>query len=199
MLELAIYAVITIVIVSKLYNVLGQGPNIVVNHSEDGVIIEHKEEDTELEKYPQFSSIVDDILKKDNTFSLKNFVNGAERAFEMIISAINENSIEKIEPFLSEDIYKKLKREIDARKSENKIYQNTLVSIKSKEIQIIELFKNNINITIKFISEQIKLVRNAKTKEVIEGNSSITELIEDVWSFTKHAKSNSSKWLLTSV
>ena len=194
MLEVVVYAVIAVFIVSKLYNVLGRGANVVVNLK---TIEYDREVDDEVAKYPKFKPVFDVIIKKDNSFSLKDFIDGAERAFEVIIGAMNKNDIQSVESLISKDLYGKLRAKIQNHIDKNELHEVTIISIKSKEVQMVNLVKNNINITVKFISEKIKLVRNMTTNEVIKGDISATELAEDIWSFTRNIKSNSKKWLLS--
>ncbi len=199
MLEIAMYAVVAVFVISKLYNVLGKSPSVVTVApiiQKKSVIIE---EDVERKNYPQFDSVIRDILNKKPDFSLTNFINGAEKAFELIINAINSNDIKSVEPFIAKDLYKTLKQEIDSRMSKNKLHQTTLVSIKVKEIQLIELVKNNINITIKFVSDKVKLIRDMKTNAVTKGDASLTVVEEDVWSFTHNVRSNKKQWVLKAV
>lgn len=198
MLELVVYMVIAIFIISRLYGVLGKGPNIV--HVAPRNVIDNKPElDNSVDKFPQFSSIIDKIVKKDNNFSLQTFIDGAEKAFEIIMKAINNNDCKPVESLLSKDLYKKLSVELQNRAQKCEIHQSTIISIKSTEIQMLDLIKNNINITIRFISERIKLIKNTTTNEIIKGDPSTIELVEDNWSFTRNIRSSSPKWVLTAV
>ncbi|MBQ4874697.1 MAG: Tim44 domain-containing protein [Rickettsiaceae bacterium H1] len=198
MLELAVYAVIATFIISKLYSTLGKSSGVVTN-VQIKVVENQEEKDDESVNYPQFKSVIESILKKDSNFSLSAFMQGAEKAFEIIIDGINKNDIKNLEHLLSKDLYRKLKQKIDNRVKRNEFRQITIISIKSKEVQTVELVKNNVNITIKFVSEKTELVRMVETNEIIQGDPLVTQLAEDIWSFTRNVRSGSAKWLLTAV
>lgn len=199
MLELAVYAVIAAFFISKLYSVLGKGGDVVLN--EEVSIKEDKLEiDKEMERYPQFKASIDAILKKDCHFSLTDFVTGAEKAFDLILKAINRNDVTEIESLLSNDLYKSLKDEIDSRIRKNELYQTTVVSILSKEIQSINLIDNSVTIVIKFISKKINLIKCMSTGEITRGDPLVTGVTEDSWSFCKKSKSGGDRqWLLVAV
>ena len=199
MLELAVYAIIAVVIISKLHNVLGKSPIIPRVVPED--TIEHQPQvvDIEAEKYPQFHSVIQNVVKKDDGFLLTNFLFGAEQAFEMIVNAVDNSKKEVLKSLLNDSVYKYFNDEIERRISKGEVYSTTVVSMRSKEIQNIECIKNNITIKIKFTSEQITIVKDISTNSVIRGDPSSTSLVEDIWSFQRNIKSSDLKWRLIAV
>ena len=54
------------------------------------------------------------------------------------------------------------------------------------------------NIVVKFVSEQINLLKNA-AGEIIEGDENFVQKITDVWTFEKDINSPSKVWLLVST
>jgi predicted lipid-binding transport protein (Tim44 family) len=61
-----------------------------------------------------------------------------------------------------------------------------------------DINKNEANITVKFISEQVNLLKNSKG-EVIEGDPNFIETVTDVWTFTKNLKNFDPTWALSST
>ncbi len=196
MFELAVYAIIAVVIISKLYNVLGKGSNI--PHIIPEQVIEEDRVDLEAEKYPQFHSVLSDITKKENSFLLSDFVSGAEKAFSMIINAVDNNNQEILKLLLSEKIYNDFNNEIKRRIEKCERYHTTIVAICSQVIEDISLVKNNITIKVKFTSEQIKIIKD-QSGNIIRGDPGVTELVEETWSFQRNIKSSDVTWILISV
>jgi predicted lipid-binding transport protein (Tim44 family) len=51
---------------------------------------------------------------------------------------------------------------------------------------------------VKFVSEQINFVKNEK-EELIEGDLSRVNILEDVWNLSKDITSSSPNWLLSNI
>ena len=74
-----------------------------------------------------------------------------------------------------------------------------MISFDSAEITNAKITKNDlVKITVKFISEQVNLLKN-KDGEIIEGDEQYIQNITDVWTFERSITSASPNWLLTST
>ncbi len=210
-IDLIILGLIAGVILFRLYSILGQKdddgmnvPNKNINFA-NIIDISAKVKTEEivdlaiLEKdiAPNFKLVVEEIRKIDPNFSLVKFLDGAKKAFEMILTAFSENDRETLKYLLSESVYKKFASEIDKRIQNNVRLNLTLVALPVIEIKDIQLEKQKVTINVLYNSQQITLLKNDKG-EVIEGNSSQIDNVEDIWTFTKEL-SGKQNWLLVNV
>jgi predicted lipid-binding transport protein (Tim44 family) len=208
--DLIILALIAGVILFRLFAVLGRkdddGGNIanIKNNSALNNIIDisAKAEEVvniaELEKdiAPEFEEVLMNVRKIDAHFSLKKFLDGAKKAFEMVLIAFAENDRATLKNLLDENIYKQFISEIDKRIKNNVTLNLTLVALPLVEIKNIQLVKNKLSIDVFYGSQQITLLKNDKG-EIIEGNSSQIDHVEDMWGFSKTI--NYTDWKLVKV
>ena len=210
--DLIILGLIAGVILFRLYSVLGR-------KDDDGKIIASQKDSifkevidissmvkTEevvdlavLEKdlAPGFEETIARVRKIDPNFSLQKFLDGAKSAFEIILTAFAENDREPLRNLLDDVIYKQFIGEIDQRIKNGVTLSLSLVALPIVEIKDIQLRNNKLSINILFGSQQITLLKNDKN-EIIEGNSSQIDHVEDLWTFTKELN-GSKNWLLVKV
>lgn len=155
---------------------------------------ERKKSDTKL---PALGGAFADVYVKmrgiDAEFSPDEFLEGAKGAYEMVIEAFNEGDHDTLKMLLSDRIYKEFKAALDANEKEGKKAHTTLVAIVNATITDVVLRGNKATLTVDFQSEQIPLVRN-KDGDIIEGNASHQEAIEDQWVFERNLASADPNW-----
>lgn len=140
--------------------------------------------------------IFDEMRKIKPTFTADEFLEGAKSAFEMIINAFSHHDKKTLKALLGKDIYDTFSREIDRRKSGNQKHETTLVSIEGAKIESVKKEDQNIVINVEFKTEQINIIRDLKTDEIIGGNSSKVKKYADIWTFQKPIKSRDNLWQL---
>lgn len=134
------------------------------------------------------------IKEKDAHFNVTRFIEGAHMAFEMVFEAFAKGDKQTLNMLLAESLAKDFAEEIDARAAnKDRRTDTTLVSIVGKEILQASLAADIARITVKFTSEQITLIRNAKS-EIIEGNPSETHHVIDEWVFERDITSKNPNW-----
>lgn len=144
-----------------------------------------------------FEDIISKIRKIEDNFSLEKFLNGAQKAFEMILTAFAENDRKVLENLLDKNTYKQFISEIDKR-IKNKVTLNlTLVALPKVEIKDIKLKNKTLSIEVFYHSQQINLLKDNKG-EIIEGDVSQIDNVEDTWTFSKELNSNQD-WKLVKV
>jgi len=139
-----------------------------------------------------------DIQEADPNFNHEEFTVGASAAFEMIIEAFAAGDKETLEPLLNDEVYNNFLISIDAREKAGHTMEDTLVGIKS--VQIVEAFMEGreANITVKFVSEQVNVVRDAN-QDVVEGNVNMVLEVTDFWTFARDTRSRSPNWALVAT
>jgi predicted lipid-binding transport protein (Tim44 family) len=212
-MEIIIFALISVFILFKLYSILGKNDNsddFIYKFSEKlndisiakpivkdikEVAVDNLIDPPKLLHNPKISNVLATIGSYDMNFNEEMFLKGAKKAFELIIKAFCNGDKEFLKPLVNENIYKEFIYDINNREVNNRFTDKTLVSIKSAEIFDALLQKTIAEIKVSFISEQINIVRN-REKEIIEGNPSKVQVVEDIWTFARDVNSRSPNWQL---
>ncbi|CAH58476.1 Tim44/TimA family putative adaptor protein [Ehrlichia ruminantium] len=210
MVELAIYAFVAAFIFFRLYNSLGRTSGLQPNNHSQPVSIliqednNHDYTDIDIESVMEScddndKSIMSTIKRKDREFSLKYFMDGSMKAFDIIIKAFNEGNTQILCSLLDKDLYNSFLTEIEYRKNLGQVYEDVIVSIIHHKITKLKLSGNIAHITVKFISEQINFVKDQEGN-ILQGSTSKINKIEDVWTFKKDMSLlTSKKWYLSSI
>jgi len=128
---------------------------------------------------------------------VESFLKGAQIAFETILHAYAAGDLETLESLLSPTLFELYRDAIEKRNERGEVLETTVVRIKSAEILESKSEGRKARITVKFISEQIFLLRN-KDGEILEGDSDLMEEVKDVWTFSRDISSKDPNWLLIS-
>lgn len=131
----------------------------------------------------------------DKQFTVSSFLQGAEAAFEMILSAYSKHDRATLKPLVNKEIYDQFCADMDEQRKRNERNDTTLLAVKEKTLKHVELEKNIAKITMVFSSEQVHVVRNVQN-EIISGHSSQVELVEDEWTFERDMRSQNPNWTL---
>jgi predicted lipid-binding transport protein (Tim44 family) len=217
MVDIIIFAIIAAVIAYRLYNVLGAEDN----NSEEvkGKVINLeplKEEEEEQnitdnnDEHNLADQLIEDKLSKNNLsnlkkitelngdFSISKFTKNSEKAFALIIEAFAAGKKDVLTKLCSKDIASEYEKEFQKQKNNGNKININLIGIESATIETISLKEKIASIKIKFVSEQISYVTDAK-EEIVSGDKSKIEVIEDKWIFIKDLSSKSPIWVLSNT
>ena len=134
----------------------------------------------------------------DKQFSPEIFLEGASAAFDMVLEASNAADRETLKELLSPSVYGEFETVLAERERSGRIPHTTLVAIQKKNITAASLAGNIATLTVEFVSEQIHLVRDAQGN-VLEGDASAVEVVEDAWQFERDLTSSAPNWLITAT
>lgn len=144
-------------------------------------------------------SDTDKTLTNIPGFNKERFLTGAKRAFEIIICAFSQGDTETLENLVSPQLIKKFQEIIEDRRAQGITAETDLIGFEQAEIVNADIDEeNNAKITVKFISEQVNLLRN-KDNEVIQGDENFIQNITDIWTFERCLTSVNPNWLLVST
>lgn len=141
---------------------------------------------------------VEAIAATDPQFTASSFLQGAKAAFEMVFEAFIKGDKQTLKTLLSPDIYNDFAADLDAKKDQETRSEATLVSVESVHIEAAEKDKNIARVTVKFVSEQITVMRNKEGK-IVEGDPSQVDRVEDEWVFERDVTSRNPNWKITAV
>jgi predicted lipid-binding transport protein (Tim44 family) len=138
---------------------------------------------------------VDAIAAVDANFSINGFLEGAKGAFEWVLKAYSAGDVDTLKMLLAAPIFEEFNHALEAAKAQNTKTETTLVAIKDAQILAASLEKNIARVTVRFVSDQVEVVRDAEGK-IIDGDPSKTEVVEDQWVFERDVKSRNPNWMV---
>lgn len=208
-LDIIILLFVVVMVIHKLKTLLGTRPDGQTKVTKEDTaqifdLLQKKYAEVEgIELTPikseQEMSETERVLSKISGFNQGKFINGAKRAFEIIINSFAQGDVSTLEPLISKSLYKKFKDIIDQRKTDGVIAESDLITFNSAEIVDAKINKSNIaKIAVRFVSEQVNILKNS-AGEVIEGDENFIQSITDIWTFEKSLSNNNPIWLLTST
>ena len=138
------------------------------------------------------------VKRADKSFDEDQFVEGARTAFEWVIDAFAQGDAKTLRPLLSNDVYGDFSGAIAERESAGQVLETTLVGITDAQIIEAELQGRTAFVTIKFVSEQVNVVRDSDG-EVVEGDPNHGTKITDIWTFARNTRSRDPDWTLVAT
>ena len=128
----------------------------------------------------------------------KEFLKGAEIAYETIITSFAKGDKKKLEDLLTKQMSNNFYEAIEERNRLKISSELTFIGVKQSNLEKYEKIKTNLYATVKFVSEIISVKKDANNK-IIEGNPDRIKTVTDHWKFTKSASSKSPNWYLTEI
>ena len=135
------------------------------------------------------------IRAADPSFELDHFLQGARAAFAMVVEAFAKGDKRALRPLLADEVYAQFAGAIDAREKAGQVLAAELVATNEAEATAAGMIGPLARVTVRFTSDQIKVVRNA-AGEVVDGDPRQIETVVDVWTFERDARSRDPNWQL---
>ena len=196
-LDILILAVLAGLVLLRLRSVLGRRTG---NEKTDTSSFNYEATNTESKVEPsiKISSVDRNTFSGDSWFDSKDFLNGANKAYELIVTNFENGNKKALTPLLEKSVLSNFAEVIDQRQQDNHTVEFSFIGIESSEIVHKDLKNDPMEVTVRFISEMITCIRNNKD-EIISGSMNQVQKITDVWTFTKNKKVKSDNWLLTAT
>jgi predicted lipid-binding transport protein (Tim44 family) len=144
---------------------------------------------------PALRAGIDDIRRADPTFDAAGFVEGAKGAFEMIVLAFAQGDTTTLKPLLAPDVFQGFEGAIKERLAAKHTLETTLVGIRTAEIVDAKLDGRTAMVTVKFVSEQVNVTRDADGT-VVDGEAAKVLRLTDQWTFSRDTRSRDPNWAL---
>lgn len=138
---------------------------------------------------------LEQIKRADHEFSPRRFTAGAQAAFEMVVDSFAKGDTATLRPLLGDDVYDEFAAAIRERMADGHIQETTIVALDVAEIISAEMRSSTARVTVKFVSQQINVVRDKEGEEV-GGDSSLIERVTDIWTFARNTRSSDPNWSL---
>ena len=136
-----------------------------------------------------------EILEGENK---KEFLKGAEIAYETILTSFAHGDLKKLKPLLTSTMVTNFSGAIESRNKDKIKSEFTFIGIKNSSVEKYEKIKDDIFATVKFVAEVIS-VKKDKENKIIEGNPDKIKFVTDVWKFSRNIKSNNLNWDLSEI
>ena len=211
-IDLVLFGMIAAFLVLRLRSILGrrtgyertaQQPGPSNAGSPAGPIIEGKAEPAPnlVRPLPDPASAPGQALSRmqsvDHSFSAAAFLDGAERAFRMIVEAYAGGNRDTLRRLLSEEMYHAFDQAIVARESAGETQRTEIRGIQSDVIDSATLRGTVADITVRFVSDQISLVLG-REGQIVSGTDAVTEIV-DIWTFERDLALRDPTWRLVAA
>ena len=133
-------------------------------------------------------------------FQVGPFLEGARGAYEMILMAFEKGELDRIRPFLSDEVEGSFGEAIAAREKDGLTVEATFIGMKEMALQDATFNSDSAmaEISVRFVGEQTYLVRN-KAGDIVEGNTKDIKRQRDVWTFARHMGGDDPNWQLVAT
>ena len=191
-LDIILLAMIAGFIILRLRNILGRRTG-----HENKIYGDFSEK-----KLDEFKEKIKSQTKKTETeFDVeqkKQFLKGAEIAYETIINSFAKGDKKSLRDLLTKEMRDNFESAIEERNSKNIKSELTFIGIKSSVIEKFEKTATALFFTVKFVSEIIS-VKKDKDNNVIEGDPNKIKTVIDHWKFTRKTSSMNPNWYLAEI
>tara|TARA_B100000686_G_scaffold351311_1_gene449737 strand:- start:25417 stop:26058 length:642 start_codon:yes stop_codon:yes gene_type:complete len=209
--DIILFAVLAGYLGIKLYRILGTKTKIEKKkYSTNRKNIESEEKGDKNPDYQEAKEAKDSNENVENgeglsylksvykNFNEKEFLIGANKAFELIIKAKNESNKKFLISSLEDNAYRIFEKEILEREINGNSIESTMIDIINSKIVNIKVNKNIAYISVDINSKQGVLIKNSDgtlLKDTLEK----FESIKDTWIFCRSLDADNPNWKLYSV
>tara|TARA_B110001452_G_scaffold252133_1_gene241769 strand:+ start:799 stop:1401 length:603 start_codon:yes stop_codon:yes gene_type:complete len=159
--------------------------------------------------YPNFEERKFNVTKNDVKIFKKNhnvlegdekkeFLKGAEIAYETILTSFANGESKKLKSLLTSVMASNFEEAITDRNMNSVKSEFTFIGVKQSSLEKYEKIKNEVYASVKFVSEVIS-VKKDKENKIIEGNPDKIKLVVDYWKFTRNILNKSPNWYLSEI
>ena len=142
----------------------------------------------------------EDRQKTEDTRALEEdrFLQGATIAFHKIVEAYAEGNTQALEKLLEGPLLETFEEAIAKRAKAKKKLEVDIARVVTAEMIDSREEKNAAYVTVRFVSEQCLVTRNAKGK-ILEGDPDQYINVTDIWTFSRPLKSSDPNWKLVAT
>jgi len=212
-IDIIIYAVIALVILARLWSVLGnrseedrERPNpfaAPVPPPSDGTGVARPKAGMELPLLlrplraapASLAGGLEQVRAADPAFDEKKFLAEARDTFKTIVTDFAKGDMAQSEKLLAPPVLAHFRAAIEARRNAGQVMETRIDAVKDAETVAAKIDGSRALITVRFTSTQENVLRDGAGR-VIGGEAGRLEEITDSWSFARDTGSPNSAWLL---
>lgn len=149
-------------------------------------------------KSSPFYAALDKIRSFDRDFTLPIFIDGAEYAYGMILTAFWQGDTKTLRTFLSRDVFGQFETAINDMKDQGQEFQNTLNDIEKIDLEEASIDGTMAELTLRFKSHMTIVIKDSDGK-IIDGDATKIVPVIDIWTFCRDVKRGDPNWTLVST
>jgi hypothetical protein len=138
---------------------------------------------------------LEQIRSLDLSFSEKQFLQGARSAFAMVIDDFFKGDLSNSTRLLGPAVRAQFTAAIEARRKDGHGIEHKLGRLKDVETAAVRLEDTQAFITVRYVSEQTNITRDA-SGTIISGEVGKLEEITELWTYTRDMTSPDPNWTL---
>ena len=138
------------------------------------------------------------LREADPSFDESAFLDGAGKAYEMIVEAFAAADIRSIRSFLSDAVYEAFKSAATARETAGHTTDLKFVGIDRSAIVDSKAENDVLSATVEFTSNQVRVTRDSDGN-VVDGDPNRIDLVKDRWTFSRKRNSRDPNWALVAT
>jgi predicted lipid-binding transport protein (Tim44 family) len=131
----------------------------------------------------------------DHNFEPESFLGGARAAYEMIVEAFAAGDQDALRGLLGDEVYGNFCAAIDERAARGETLESSIVAINKTDIVEARLNGQIAEVTVKFVSHMISVLRGADG-EPAPGQMTGAREVTDIWTFARDTRSRDPNWQL---
>jgi predicted lipid-binding transport protein (Tim44 family) len=139
---------------------------------------------------------LDAIAAADPRFDGRAFLDGARRAYEIIVTAFAKGDRDTLRPLLSKDVFDGFAGEIARREQAGETMETAIVAIDSALVDAARAAPRLNEITVRF-AVRLMTIRKDKAGETIDGGNTVP--VEELWTFARDPRASDPNWKLVAT
>ena len=138
------------------------------------------------------------MVSEDKTFDPETFIEGAKAAYEMIVTAFNDDNRKGLQNLLSKEVYEGFVAVIAERENLKEKIEFTFIGIKSAKIVDANLEDSIASVTVRFFSQIISTTKDTEGN-IVDGDPNLVKDVTDIWTFSRDITSSDPNWRLVAT
>jgi predicted lipid-binding transport protein (Tim44 family) len=128
-------------------------------------------------------------------FTLERFIEGAEYAFEVIVTAFARGDRLTLKGLLAPSVYQDFDQAITARAARGETVDTKIEAVRGMDVIAAQIQGNQAFITVRFTAQEVCIIRNA-AGAITSGALDQTTTMIDLWTFGREVNSTDPTWFL---
>lgn len=126
------------------------------------------------------------------------FLSGARRAYETIVAAFAEGHLDSLDGLVADHVLEGFGTVVAERRKRGERAKLEIVSIKTAEIERVDTDAEQMEVTVRFVTEQITALFDAEGRLVTGSPQAVVE-VADLWRFARRHDAADPNWLLVAT
>ncbi|MFO1184715.1 MAG: Tim44/TimA family putative adaptor protein [Bauldia sp.] len=138
------------------------------------------------------------IAEADKSFDPAQFLAGARKAYEIVVTAFAEGDRRALKPLLSREVNDGFSAAIADREAKEHKIEFKFVGVQKADITEAALRDQTAQVTVRFVSSLVSATRD-KAGAVVDGDPTQVAEVTDIWTFARDVRANDPNWRLVAT